>query len=290
MNTPRTLALVGAVLLALLISLPAENYASAIRGGNTSWQDDDAEREKKKKEREDKDKKGDDEDSQLGDFEDEATDDNPSKGTVVTDDDLEAYGFAARVALYAVVGGSLGSWYRVTGEPASMDDHFGLRRVGDPGLPYVSLTLSYQNVASDVEGLDAYLEGGFGPIGGRFRSTKFREESPDAELDLTWFHGVWRMSYTDHFEVGFGVGVMHIDGLESNNGGSFMMAFNIDPSTTFGFYYRPTWGWINDNTVSDHDLGIRLGVPYVSLRLGYRWTSAGSTTLEGTTVGLSLSF
>ena len=48
---------------------------------------------------------------------------------------------------------------------------------------------------------------------------------------------------------------------------------------------------IRPNTnISDHDLALRLGVRYVSIRGGYRWTKAGNTTLKGPIFGLALTY
>lgn len=255
-------------------------------------QQDDTTREKEKKEREkDKEKKG-DEEGTLGTFESEATKPDSLKSEDADGSSVWGWGPIGELAFYAFVGGAVGSWYRVTGSPSDSDleQHFGVRRTGDPGVPYVGLNLSYQNATSDVEAFDVNVEGGFGPLGAHYRFTRFTEADPDIELDLSWLHGVLRLSYTRYIEVGLGFGGIFLDGTGSESGGSFELPIRIEPLRYLGFDYRPTWGWINGNTISDHDLGLRLGGRYVSIRAGYRWTKTGNTTLEGTIVGLLFSY
>jgi hypothetical protein len=201
------------------------------------------------------------------------------------------WAFLGEYALVATVGGAIGSWYRVTGlVDEDLEAHWGKRRKGEPTIPFVALNVSYQSVESDVDAYDVRAEGGFGPFGAQYRFTRFKESDPETELDLSWLHGMLRMSYTRYVEVGVGFGGILLDGAgRRESGGSFALPVRIEPLAYVGLDYRPIWGWINGNTVSDHDLTLRVGVPYVSIRGGYRWTKAGASTLEGPIVGLLLS-
>ena len=136
----------------------------------------------------------------------------------------------------------MGSWYRVTGSPADEDLalYYGERQTGDPGIPFVALTTSYQNLESDVQAFDINVVGGFGPLGARYRFTRFQEKDPYTELDLSWVHGVLRMSYTRYLEVGFGLGAIFLKGASSRSGGSFTLPILVGPFQYFTFDYQPT--------------------------------------------------
>lgn len=252
----------------------------------------DKDQEKKKKKRE-ADKEG-NEKGTLGTFESEATGENPDSVYYEETDESGGWGwyFMGKVAEYAFIAGAIGSWYRVTGAPVDgdLEQYFGERQTGDPGIPYIGLNFSYQNLKSDVEAADVNAEGGFGPLGVHYRFTRFKEKDPEYELDLSWLHGVLRLSYTRYLEVGLGFGAIFLEGTGSESGFSFELPIRIEPSRYFGFDYRPTWGWINGNTVGDHDLALRLGTRYVSIRGGYRWTKTGNSTLEGPLIGLLLTY
>lgn len=249
-------------------------------------------KEKKKEEEKKKEKETEEEKGTLGTFESEATDEKPDSDRVEAEESSEWWGFFGKVTLYAIVGGAVGSWYRVTGSPADpeLEQGWGLREAGEATIPFVGLNFNYQNIESDVEALDVNIESGYGPLGVHYRFTRFQEEDPNTDLDFSWLHGVLRLSYSRYVEVGLGFGAIFLDGTSSESGGSFMLPIRIEPSRYFGFDYRPTWGWINGNTISDHDLALRVGIRYVSIRAGYRWTKVGRSTLEGPIIGLLLSY
>jgi len=255
-------------------------------------QQKDADKEKKGDQKKKK-KEGDDqEEGTLENFESETTADNPDSVSSGGSDGSTSLGFFGDVAVFALFGGAVGSWYRATGHPQDNDLQrlFGHRRTGDAGVPFVGLNLSYQNVKSDVEAYDLNAEAGFGPLAAHYRLTRFHEDDPDTDLDLQWLHGVLRLSYTKYFELGLGVGALLFHGKSRESGGSFALPIRIEPVRYCGLDYRPTWGWINGNTLSDHDLAIRIGVQYVSVRAGYRWTKVGDATLEGPIFGLLFSY
>lgn len=248
--------------------------------------EDETKKKKKEKKEEEEKKKG-----TLGTFEAEATKPDSARSTVTVDSEESGESLSWWIYPIAIFGaGVVGSWYRVTGSPADGTfEGWDVRQTGEPTIPFVGLSVSYQIVESDVDGYDARAEGGFGPIAASYRFTRFAEKDPDTELDLSWLHGVLRLSYTRYVEVGLGFGKIFLKGTGSESGFSFTLPLRIEPSEYVGFECRPTWGWINGNTVSDYDLTLRLGVRYVSIRGGYRWTTVGSSTLKGPTVGLLVS-
>ena len=246
-----------------------------------------------KKEKKDKEKNG--EEGTLEEFEAEATKPDTLRSANSPESEEspgEFWWVVGEFTLYLFVGGAVGSWYRATGTPKDDDlaEAYGVRQSGETTVPLVALNVNYQSIESDVEAYDARLEAGSGPLAVLYRITRYEETNPADELDLSWLYGVLRLSYTRYFEVGLGFGGIFLDGDTSESGGSFTLPIRIEPSRYFGFDYRPTWGWINGNTISDYDLGVRVGVRYVSIRVGYRWTKAGRATLKGPIFGVLLSW
>lgn len=283
-------ALMLCLMLALVIPMPSVADKTAA----TRHQQD---TQKKKAEKKDPPK----EEGTLNTFEAEATDEEAkvpvdslqTEEVEVEEDDVGFLMFIGEMVFFAVAIGSVGSWYRVTGQPKDWDleGAWGLRRTGEPGIPFAAMNFSYEDVrSSDVEAFDGRFEGGYGPLGVQYRFTRFEEKDPDSHLDLSWLHGVVRESYTKYVEVGFAFGAVFLDGNSSESGFSFAMPFRIEPLRYVALEYRPTWGWINDSTITDEDLALCVGIRYVSLRAGYRWTKAQSTTLEGPILGLLLSW
>lgn len=279
--------------LVFALTIPAPSLADEIVAINHQ-QDENP--QKKKAEKKDPPK----EEGTLDTFESGATD--KAKAPVdsvktteveVEEDDVGFLMFVGELIFFGVAIGTVGSWYRVTGEPKDWDleGAWGLRRPGEPGIPFAAMNVSYEDVrSSDVDAYDGRFEGGYGPLGVQYRFTRFEEKDPDAHLDLSWLHGVVRESYTQYVEVGFAFGAVFLDGNSSESGFSFAMPFRIDPLRFVSLEYRPTWGWINENTITDEDLALSVGIRYVSLRAGYRWTKAQSVTLEGPILGLLLSW
>ena len=212
------------------------------------------------------------------------------------DDDDDDGGFfedVLGVCFFAVVIGSIGSWYRVTGNPTDMDMQgaWGRREIGDPGIPYAALNFSYEGVRfSDVDAFDGHFEGGYGPFGAQYRFTRFEEKTSDTHLDLSWLHGVLRQSYTQYVEVGLAFGAVFLDGNTDESAFSFGIPIRVAPLKFASLEYRPTWGYLDESTIIDEDLVLTAGVRYVSLRAGYRWTKVHGVNLEGPTLGLLLSW
>jgi hypothetical protein len=295
------------ICLVLALMFPAQSFAAVLlandngRAGQvaaTSSQQDD--QTKKKKQSEEDKKKAEQDQGTLNSFEAEAKnkkatapDSVKTKEVEVDDNDTGLIATVAEGLFFAFMIGTVGSWYRVTGHPSDsdMEGDWGRREPGESVIPYAALNFSYEGVRfSDVDAVDGRFEGGYGPLGVQYRFTRFQEKNPDTHIDLSWLHGVLRESYTKYVEVGFAFGAVFLDGKTSDSGFSFAIPIRVAPVSFASLEYRPTWGWITDSTITDEDLALCVGIRYVSLRAGYRWTKAQNTTLEGPIVGLMLSW
>ena len=292
-----------AVCLVFALMIPTQSFAAAPVladqiSATSNQQDDPA--KKKKETKEEKKKKDEKDNGTLNNFEGKATEkkatspDSVKTTEVNVDDDNTGFwGTVLEGCFFALAIGSVGSWYRVTGHPADadMEGSWGRREPGETGIPYAALNFSYESVRfSDVTAVDGRFEGGYGPLGAQYRFTRFQEKNPDTSVDLSWLHGVLRESYTRYVEVGFAFGGVFLDGKTHDSGFSFAIPMRVAPVRFASLEYRPTWGWITNTTIIDEDLALCVGVKYVSLRAGYRWTKAQDATLEGPTIGLLLSW
>ena len=66
------------------------------------------------------------------------------------------------------------------------------RRAGEALIPFARLDLAYQNVEGDVESWDTRIEGGYGPLAGQLRWTRFFEVQPADDLTLLQAHALYR--------------------------------------------------------------------------------------------------
>lgn len=78
---------------------------------------------------------------------------------------------------------------------------------------------------------------------------------------------------------------MVVEGEGERSGFSLTLPLRIQFSRYFGLSFRPSWGWISSNTISDIELGLAGSLRFVSINAGYRWVSAGSASLNGPMIG-----
>ena len=182
--------------------------------------------------------------------------------------------------------GGAASWARVDADSSAYDMDVVPREAGEPLIPFVRFDVSYHDVESDVDAYDYRVEGGYGPFAIQFNQTHYSEESPDDELDLFRFYGMYRMSFGTRVEVDLGLGALTIDGNDNDTRFSLTLPVRIYPCDWFGVEIRPAWA----DGVTDVDVGLLLTKPYASLKAGYRWVSSPSETLNGPYAGLAVHF
>ncbi|MGA1871722.1 MAG: hypothetical protein ACMUJM_24605 [bacterium] len=165
------------------------------------------------------------------------------------------------------------------------------RELGYPLSPFFRIDIGYQNVESDIYATDSRIEGGYGLIGAQFRKTVYMEDTPSDELSITHIHALSRILFgggkEEVLEIDMGIGASIINGDNTNSGISFSSALLFYPLKIVGFEFRPCWSSINDNSLSDYDMGLLFNWLYVSLRIGYRWVESENESLNGSYVGFS---
>lgn len=227
--------------------------------------------------------------TQPGKSEDEHDHDRSHKSYRDTYDEDDEAALALLLVALPLYGGWQ-SWERVRpGEPDSKSEYGDLprRRAGEAVLPFVRADAAYQLVESDVDAWDVRAEVGFGPFAVQGRETHYDEAKPDDDLDLVQAHFLWRMTVVQQLEIDAGIGGVVVDGEETNSGVSGTLPILIHPWDFLGLELRPSWGSVNDNTISDYDLSLLAGWRFISARAGYRWTKSGGSSLNGPIFGLS---
>ena len=179
--------------------------------------------------------------------------------------------------------GGVCSWERVAGEE-SVDVDLAPRAAGEPLIPFARIDVSGQAVESDVSALDVRAEGGYGPVGIHYNLTRFREDDPADEMDLTRVFALYRMSFGSRVEADLGLGSLTLDGEDTTTRLACSLAVLVCPNEHWGMEFRPAWA----NGVSDYDLAVMWTWPYASLKAGYRWIDSPDESLDGPYVGLSL--
>ena len=249
--------------------------------------DDEKETTKKKRKSPDRKKK----EGTLDKFEKEATEGKTEETSDATDDyetDYPWLEFAIEAAARAVVVGGQASWYRVRGSGFDPENPaYEPRELGARLLPFFRVDVRYQNLAADLQATNSRAELGYGPFAAQFDWTRYQEWNPRARLDLIQWHVLYRMAGGPYVEFDVGLGEMTIRGNNNRSGFSMSLPLHIQPVDYLGISFRPVWGWINGNQVSDYAVELSLGARFISVHGGYRWVSAGGVSLGGPVVGLA---
>ena len=187
-------------------------------------------------------------------------------------------------------GGTL-SYDRVSDIPGTYGfSRIEMRDVGEPVIPYFRLDFNYQDVQSDVIGLDGRVEIGYGPFGLQFRRTHYEEVEPNDELDLIQINGLYRMSFSKSFELDLGLGSLILNGNRHSTGLSFTIPVQYHPSRFVGIQFRPNLSSIKGNLITDLDLGFLFSKGIFSIQAGYRWLYSPDKDLNGPYIGTSFHF
>lgn len=164
------------------------------------------------------------------------------------------------------------------------------RTNGEFIIPFARLDLSYQDIESDVTAGNLNLEAGYGPIAVWYQKTRFKENNPDSTLNLSYVHGLYRMTFGPAVEIDLGLGGIYLDGNQNSSGFGVSLPVKIHPWEVFGFEFRPVWSGINGNSVSDYTLTALGGWKHIKLQAGYRWLKTGGASLNGPFAGIALAF
>lgn len=197
------------------------------------------------------------------------------------------------LTLLAVIGLAAGaemSLARMRGTPSAYGVNITPRQAGAPDLPILRIDANFQNVQGDTRATDVRVETGYGPLGLQARYTRFREDEPRDTLDLTYVHGLIRVSATPLFGLDLGLGSAWLSGRAHNNGFSATLPIAYRPHPRVELRFAPAWSSIEDRWIRDHDLSAAFVLPYASLRVGYRWLGVNGATLKGPYAGISVHF
>ncbi len=201
---------------------------------------------------------------------------------------------ASNVISHVIVFGGTYSFYRINSSPQNILlgdktrslDNVPLRLAGEPLIPFVRLDLGYQRNDSRTKAHDYRFETGYGAIALAYSQTRYRERQPKDSLKLTRVYGLYRMSFGPHLEVDWGIGSLEVHGNEKKSYLYITTPILIHPYRRVGFEFRPSWA----GNVAEYDLSVLLKSTYMSTRFGYRKLSAGSESLQGPYIGLSVHY
>jgi len=214
--------------------------------------------------------------------------DGTSFGACRNDEHGEDDGFGACLAEGAVMALAYGGVNSLALVYPPQDSDFQRRENGDAVIPFMAFDTSYQRVAGDVSAMDYRGELGAAFIGFQARTTLYDENSSGDDLKITQLHGLYRMSFGKQVEVDLGFGSLTIRGEQKETGFSMTTPVLIHPNDHLGIEWRPVWSTIKENRITDNDLSVTTGWRYVSFRIGYRWVTSDTVSLNGPQAGLSL--
>ncbi len=162
------------------------------------------------------------------------------------------------------------------------------RTMGEPLLSFVRFDTHYQNVNGHARGVDLKLELGYSLLGINFRRTRFRESSPSDEMNLSYIHGLYRMSLGNHVGFNIGYGRATLKGDHKNSGSSFTFPLLFHWSERLGVEGSYTASNINNNWLTDAEISFIVTERLGSLSLGYRSIRGPSEKIQGPFMGFSM--
>lgn len=166
-----------------------------------------------------------------------------------------------------------------------------LREPGETLIPFLAVDINRQNVESDVTATDVRAEVGWAMFGAQWRHTRFEEKFPSDHLDLDQAHLLYRMSFSPRLETDIGIGVLVLDGNNYNSGSSMTVPIRFRANDWISMEFRPAWGRINGNSISDYDVSVTVTRRHAGLRIGYRDVdSGGGNELKGPYAGVSFQY
>lgn len=170
------------------------------------------------------------------------------------------------------------------------DNQVPRRQPGELGLPYLALDSGYQWLGDDITAWDGRLELGYGLLGLESRYVRLNEPGAGDSLSMRWLHPLYRMSFSEYFELAIGLGVAGLHGQQSTSGLGFTNSWRIRTSDIVYLQGSSSSMLFEEGDASQITVEAAFAAPYGALRLGYRWYQAGSMTLSGPTLGLTLSY
>lgn len=162
------------------------------------------------------------------------------------------------------------------------------RTIGEPLLPFIRFDAHYQNAKGDVSGIDLKLELGYSLLGINLRRARFRELSPSDELDLSYIHGLYRMSLGNHVGLNVGYGRATLKGEQKSSGSSVTFPLLFHWSERLGIEGSYTASKINRNWLKDTEISLVVTERFASLSFGYRSIRGPFKNLQGPFMGLSV--
>ena len=234
----------------------------------------------------------------LDDFEKDATKERPNqeRHKDSSNDDVDIIGeLLGDIFFRGLYDGGRASFWRA--ECSHKEEGIVCRQNGEPLLPILKADICYQWLQSNISAIDGRAEVGYGPFGFSYRGTRFREIERNAEeenstdtMNLQEFHALYRISGTNKLEVDLGLGMLTLEGNETNSGFCFTMPIKIHPRNWLGIHIVPTVSSIRGNAIYDMDCSVLLTKGFISLRSGYRWLSTEHEMLKGPYSGFSVHF
>jgi hypothetical protein len=188
--------------------------------------------------------------------------------------------------IYGTYGG-LWSMDRVNGTWEYGYEELVPRQEGDLLIPFVRMDGAWQFIDSDVSGFDFRGEAGYGAFAVSARHTYYQEDD-DSDLALTQLYGLWRMSLGNRVELDLGLGSYFLDGNDEVSGFAMTLPLTISPNDYFSIELRPAWFELEEVTNGDFEIAVLTGSRYVNFKLGYRWLTTETSTLDGPLAGFSV--
>lgn len=206
--------------------------------------------------------------------------------------------FPWAIAFFAVHGG-IESFARISPGVGSTWIESTERKLKEPAIPFVRYDSASQFFWGNAIGLHQRLEAGAGAVAFEVEYNAFASNSnnifnpdlffnPDQRISWLNMSFLYRMSFTQYFEVDWGFGYAGLLDAPYEQGVSFSMPIHVFPTEFFGIEYRPKLIAFENIFIDDHILTTLWTLDFASFQFGYRWVNINGGRANGPFMGFSL--
>ncbi|MEM6533422.1 MAG: hypothetical protein AAF654_12415 [Myxococcota bacterium] len=216
------------------------------------------------------------------------------------DDDADDSAFG-EILVFAFIFGAEMSVARLEPDWSQYGGGVALRADGEALIPFLRVdgaALFLSADGTDVDGRFVSAEAGWGPLA--VSGQLARLDDGEDTVDISYVHGLYRMSFGSAVEIGLGFGAGEFDIGDALSGFSFTTPFRVHPSRYWGLEFVPIWTDFTGASLEDYTIQALLGYDYASVTVGWRFletridigggeTERG-TLIDGPTIGVSLRY
>ena len=155
----------------------------------------------------------------------------------------------------------------------------------------VDAYLNFEKLESDIKALNGGVLFKINGLVFSYNQSYLKEKEPADRLRLNYVNILHNPSLGQKFDIGFGAGLLNLNGDTYTNGISFVLPVVYYANNLIGISFEPRISFIHGNSVKDFDAAVLFTFhKNAALKTGYRSIIVNSSKLNGFYGGLNLRF